>query len=118
MVRVDANRWGYGISAVTTSEGAVLMFGRGRNRALGLEDEEDHSLPTRVAALPTGRAVVDLALGGDPDARTAWSVVTMRGGGAGESLHRWGCVSALNGEDPEEEGEVPSAVEACLAWAF
>ena len=114
VVRVDANRWGLGVSAVTTSEGAVLIFGQGRNGALGLEDEEDHSLPTRVTALPTGRAVVDLALGGDPDNREAWSVVMMRGGGAGESLHRWGNLFALNGES-WAEAEIPSAVEA---WAF
>ena len=102
---------------MTTSEGSVLMFGWGWNRALGLEDQGNHSLPTRVTALPTGRAVVDLALGGDPDIRQAWSVVMMRGGGAGESLHRWGCLSALNGEDLrlEDEQGIPSAVEA---WAF
>ena len=118
VVRVDANGWGDGISAVTTSEGAVLMFGKGGNRALGLEDEEDHALPTRVAALPKGSAVADMALGGDPDddGGLSWSVVTMRGGGiVGESLYRWGLLRAFNGVDPDEE-EAPHEGSSVVAW--
>ena len=113
VVRVDANGWGVGLSAVTTSEGAVFMFGKGVNRALGLEDEECHALPTRVAALPKGVALVDMALGGDPDDGSSWSVVTMRGGGiVGESLYRWG---VLNVVDPDEE-EAPHEGSSVVAW--
>ena len=122
VVRVDANRWGDGISAVTTSEGAVLMFGSGANHALGLEDEEGHALPTRVAALPTGTAVADLALGGEPEEGWGWSVVMVVGGGVpGESLYRWGYLYPLNGVEPEEEedddGEaVPAEGSRVAAW--
>ena len=65
-MRLDANGYGGGISAVTTSEGAVLMFGCGENRALGRADELNHCLPPRVETLPTSMAVGDMALGGDP----------------------------------------------------
>ena len=101
VVRIDASRWHVGISAATTGEGAVFMFGWGDNRALGLEDEEDRNLPTRVAALPTpytGAILLDLALGGEPG--KAWSVAAMKGGVAGPCLYRWGCLHWLNGGDP------------------
>ena len=101
---VNANRWGGGISAVTTSEGAVLMFGRGQRRALGLEDEENRNLPTRVAALGTGVPVADMAIGGDSIDAEGWSVIAIKGGGIlGESLYRWGYLHYLNGVNPEEE---------------
>ena len=63
-------------------------------------------MPTRVAALGTGRAVADLALRGNPaDAGYSWSVVQMGGGGIeGESLYRWGLLYVLNGVEPMEEG--------------
>ena len=120
VVRVDANGWGEGISAVTTSEGAVLMFGRRGNRSLGLDDEEDHALPTRVAALDTGMAVADMALGGDPDEGQSWSVVMMRGGGiVGESLYRWGSLHDLNGLVPEpEEEEEPAEASSVAVWSL
>ena len=120
VVRVDANGWGSGISAVTTSEGAVLMFGMGDDRALGLEDEEDSTLPTRVEALPKGMAVADMALGGDPDDGLSWSVVMMGGGGiVSGSLYRWGVLQALDGVgiDPmPEEEEVPPEGSSVVAW--
>ena len=100
VVRVDANRWGGGISAVITSEGAVLMFGQGANRALGLEDEEIHALPTRVMALAAGMAAADMTIGGNANEHESWSVVIMRGGGiVGESRYRWGYPYALNGDE-------------------
>ena len=116
VVRVDANRWGEGISAVTTSERAVLMFGRGRHGSLGLEDEEGRNLPTRVAALAAGMAMADMGLGGDPDEEESWSVVMMGSGGiVGERLYRWGHLCVTNGVDPRVE-EVPSEGSPVAAW--
>ena len=122
VVRVDANRWVLGISAVTTIEGAVLMFGIGGNRSLGLEDEENRNLPTRLAALGTGMAVVGMALGGDPDAddeRAGWSVVSMGGSGiVGECLYRWSNHCVLDGVDPEQEEALYYSVDcsSVAAW--
>ena len=94
------------------------MFGKGENRSLGLEDEDNRYLPTRVKALGTGMAVAGMAMGGDPDAEESWSVVMMRGGGiVGESLYRWGSLHSLNGVDEEEE-EVPHEGSSVAAWSL
>ena len=98
------------------------MFGRGRGRALGFEDEENRNVPTRVAALGAGMAVADIALGGDPEEEDSWSVVMMRGGGiVGESLYRWGVVRALDGfddvQDPgAQDADIPSEGLSVAAW--
>ena len=96
------------------------MFGCGENRALGLADEENHCLPTRVEALPTSMALTDMALGGDPDGdfgeKSGWSVVMMKGGGiVGGSLYRWGLLGVFNGVDPVDDGGL-SEGSPVVAW--